>query len=188
MSMASADKFYVASAAVAAPRMEIEHIVKLAVGELQVLVAQRVTILRRLAILRRTLSGLAEMFGHDLLPDDVRGLIKLPAPRTRGSGLTEACRSALSTSTRPLTAREVVDTIRTKDAKAIQNHKDPVASVASILHRLGSYGEATTEVSQSGRRMWAAAEVHRHNYDAGRRRLAAESTPPARQQETFSVE
>jgi hypothetical protein len=61
----------------------------------------------------------------------------------------------------------VVDTIRTKDAKVIQNHKDPVASVTSILHRLGSYGEATTKVSQSGRRMWAPVDADRQNYGVG---------------------
>jgi hypothetical protein len=158
MSTALADKSRVASIAVASPRMEIEQIVKLAGGELQVLLTQRAAILRRLAILRRIVSGLAEMFGDDVLPEEVRALIKLPTRRTRGVGLTEACRAALSTSSRPLTAREVVDTIRAKDAKMIQNHKDPVASVTSILHRLGSYGEATTKVNQSGRRMWAPVD------------------------------
>ena len=167
MSTASVDKSHVASLAVMAPRMEIKQIVKLAGGELEVLLTQRAAILRRLAILRRIISGLAEMFGDDVLPDNVRVLIKLPVQKTRGTGLTEACRAALSTSSRPLTAREVVDTIRTKDAKVIQNHKDPVASVTSILHRLGSYGEATTEVSQTGRRMWAPAEVDRPSYCAG---------------------
>jgi hypothetical protein len=165
MLMASADKSRVAALAVAVPRMEIEQIAKLAGCELQVLLTQRAAILRRLAMLRRIISGLAEMFGDDVLPEDVRVLIKLPtAQRTRGAGLTEACRAALSASSRPLTAREVVDTIRSNDAKVIQNHKDPVASVTSILHRLGSYGEATTEVSQSGRRMWAPVEVDRDNY------------------------
>ena len=163
MSTAPVDNSHVASVAAAAPRMEIEQIVKLAGGELRVLLTQRATILKRLAILRRIISGLAEMFGDDVLPEDVRVLIKLPAQKTRGAGLTDACRAALSTSSRPLTAREVVNTIRSKDARVIQNHKDPVASVTSILHRLGSYGEATTEVSQSGRRLWAPVEVHGHN-------------------------
>jgi hypothetical protein len=176
MSTALADKSHVAFLAVAAPRMEIEQIVKLAGGELQVLLTQRAAILRRLAILRRIISGLAEMFGDDVLPEDVRVLIKLPKERTRGAGLTEACRAALSTSSRALTAREVVDTIRAKDAKVIQNHKDPVASVASILHRLGSYGEATTKVSQSGRRMWAPVEVHRHNYGVGQEAIEAKAS------------
>ncbi len=176
MSTASADKSHVASLAVAAPRMDIEHIVKLAGGELQVLLTQRAAILKRLAILRRIIAGLAEMFGDDVLPEDVRILTKLPAQGTRGAGLTEACRAALSTSSRPLTAREVVDTIRTKDAKVIQHHKDPVASVTSILHRLGSYGEATAEVSQSGRRMWAPVEGHRHNYGVGQEAIDAKAT------------
>jgi hypothetical protein len=176
MSTASTDKSHMAALAVAVPRMEIEQVVKLAGGELQILLTQRAAILRRLAILRRIISGLVEMFGDDLLPEDVRALIKLPTQRSRGAGLTEACRAALSTSSRPLTAREVVDTIRTKDAKVIQNHKDPVASVTSILHRLGSYGEATTEVSQSGRRMWAPVLVHSHNYYVGQEAIDAKST------------
>lgn len=176
MSTALADKSFVASLAVITPRMEIEQVVKLAGGELRALLTQRAAILRRLAILRRIISGLAEMFGDDLLPEDLRALIKLPTQRTRGAGLTQACRSALSTSSRPLTAREVVDTIRAKDAKVIQNHKDPVASVTSILHRLGSYGEATTEVSQSGGRMWAPVEVNQHNHGAGQESIAVKAT------------
>jgi hypothetical protein len=138
-------------------RIDVEQVIKLAGSELQLLLTQRAALLRRLAILRRTIAGLAEMFGDDVLPEEVRTLIKLPMPRTRGTGLTEACRAGLSKSSRPLTAREVVETIRAHDGALIEHHKDPVASVTSILHRLASYGEATTILSPSGRRMWIVA-------------------------------
>jgi len=140
------------------PKIEVEQVIKLAGGELQDLLIQRAAIIKRLAILRRTIAGLAEMFGLEALPEELLLVIKPPVRGSRGSGLTEACRATLSQSSRPLTAREVVDTIRARDGAVIQNHKDPVASVTSILHRLGSYGEATTRLSHTGRRIWIAAE------------------------------
>jgi hypothetical protein len=148
---------------VSATRMEVEQVMRLAEGELLQLLTERGALLRRIAILRRTIAGLAETFGEDLLPEGVRALIKPAAPKTRGTGLTEACRAALANSSQPLTAREVVDRIRNVDAAIIKDHKDPVASVTSILHRLGSYGEATTQVTHSGRRMWTPAGNDRHN-------------------------
>jgi hypothetical protein len=148
----------VAFIAPATPKAEVEKVIKLASGELQDLLRQRAAIIKRLAILRRTITGLAEMFGSDVLTDELLALIKPPSHGTRGTGLTDACRAALSKSTQPLTAREVVESIRIDNDAVIRNHKDPVASVTSILHRLGSYGEATTKLSHSGRRIWFAVE------------------------------
>lgn len=152
---AGAEIAFIASAN---PKTEVEQVIRLASGELQDLLTQRAAIIKRLAILRRTIAGLAEMFGYDALPEELLLLVNPPERGSRGSGLTEACRAALSHSSKPLTAREVVDNIRAHNGAVIQNHKDPVASVTSILHRLGSYGEATTRLSQTGRRMWIAVE------------------------------
>jgi hypothetical protein len=143
-----------------ATKIEVEQVIKLAGAELQTLLEHRAALIRRLATLRRTISGLAEMFGDGVLTEDLQVLVH-PVQKTRGAGLTEACRSILSNSLRPLTAREIVDGIQAIHPAVIQNHKDPVASVTSILHRLGSYGEATTTVSRSGRRTWAPIEDSR---------------------------
>jgi hypothetical protein len=160
MSTVTADKSPTTLIAAAGARMEVEQVVKLAGDELKLLLTQRVALLRRLAVLRRTIAGLVEMFGDDVLPEETRALIKVTTPRSRGSGLTEACRAVLSNSSQPLTAREVVDGIRAMNGDLIRHHKDPVSSVTSILQRLGSYGEATTRISQSGRRLWAAVGNH----------------------------
>jgi hypothetical protein len=148
----------IASIAPATPKTEAEQVIKIAGGELQDLLRQRAAIIKRITILRRTIAGLAEMFGGDTLTEELLALVKPSTHRTRGTGLTEACRSVLRHSSQPLTAREVVEGIRANNGGVIRNHKDPIASVSSILHRLGSYGEATTKLSQSGRRIWVAVE------------------------------
>jgi hypothetical protein len=157
MSMVPKTGAHIAFIAPATRKTEVAQVIELAGSELKDLLRQRAAIIKRLIILRRTIVGLAEMFGNDLLTEELLALAK-PTRRTRGSGLTEACRSALSNASKPLTAREVVDRIRAHDGAVIQNHKDPVASVTSILRRLGSYGEATARLSQSGRRIWVVVE------------------------------
>jgi hypothetical protein len=136
-----------------ATKIEVEQVLRLAGTELHALLEHRAALVRRLSTLRRTISGLAEMFGNDVLTEDLQALVN-PMQKTRGAGLTEACRSIVSNSLLPLTAREIADRIRANYPAVIQNHKDPVASVTSILQRLGSYGEAKTRISRSGRRLW----------------------------------
>lgn len=130
-----------------------KQILTLAVIELKTLLAQRITLLHRIAVVRRTIAGLGKIFGDDLLTEELRTLIKQPAEKSRTS-LTEACRAALVSSSTPLTPHELVDRIRANDPAVIEHHKDPAASVTSILHRLRSYGEATTRMSESGRCVW----------------------------------
>jgi Asp-tRNA(Asn)/Glu-tRNA(Gln) amidotransferase B subunit len=153
-----AAKAHTAFIAPATPKTEVDQVIKLVSSELQDLLRQRAVIIRRVAILRRTIAGLAEMIGGDALSEELLVLIAPRTRGTRGTGLTEACRSVLSNSSQPLTTREVVERIRANNGAVIRNHKDPVASVTSILHRLGSYGESTTQLSKSGRRIWVAVK------------------------------
>lgn len=141
-------------------KVDVEQVIRVAEDELKALLTQRTALLKRLAIVRHTIAGLAEIFGDDVLTEDLRLAMGLPY-KARRTGLTEACRAALNSSSEPLTARELVDRIRANNGALIQNLKTPLASVTSILHRLGSYGEATTKFNQSGQLMWASVDTRR---------------------------
>ena len=132
---------------------DVEQVIEYAQTEVRVLLQQRAEITRRLSLLRRTIADLAKIFGHHVLCQEQLTLIK-PPQRNRCTGLTEACRPVLMKASQPLTAQEVVERMRASNAELICHHKDPIASVSTILIRLESYGEATREVGSSRRRLW----------------------------------
>jgi len=55
---------------------------------------------------------------------------------------------------RPLGAREVCEQIQQRIPPVLLRHKDPLASVTTVLNRLVEYGEARTVVRENGRRAW----------------------------------
>jgi predicted transcriptional regulator len=61
---------------------------------------------------------------------------------------------ALIHATRPVTAREVCDRLRQQSAALLARHKDPMASVTTVLNRLVAYGEARAVALENGRRAW----------------------------------
>jgi|SRR5580700_3810985 hypothetical protein len=132
---------------------DIKYVLTMAREQLGELLQQRATLVKRITTLRRTLNGLAEIFGNEELDEDLKLLINAAAG-TRKSGLTDACRSVLMNSPHPLACRDVVTRIRSTDDSLLRDHKDAVASVTSILYRLQSYGETAASTNPSGRRTW----------------------------------
>jgi hypothetical protein len=55
---------------------------------------------------------------------------------------------------RPLGARDVCEHIRRRLPPVLLRHKDPLASVTTVLNRLVEYGEARTLLGENGRRAW----------------------------------
>jgi hypothetical protein len=55
---------------------------------------------------------------------------------------------------RALSAREVCDRIQERIPPMLARHKDPMASVTTVLNRLVAYGEAKAVALDSGRRAW----------------------------------
>jgi hypothetical protein len=53
-----------------------------------------------------------------------------------------------------LSARGVCDQIQEKMPLMLARHKDPMASVTTVLNRLVAYGEAKAVVLENGRRAW----------------------------------
>ena len=72
----------------------------------------------------------------------------------RQPGFTKACRMVLMEAACPLGAREVCEKIQQRIPPVLLRHKDPLASVTTVLNRLVEYGEARTVVRENGRRAW----------------------------------
>ncbi|GAC1434908.1 MAG: hypothetical protein NVS1B11_22210 [Terriglobales bacterium] len=129
---------------------------KAAHEELQQLIRQRTEIMKRIGTVRQTILGLASIFGEGAVDG---GLLELLDHRSskRQSGFTNACRVVLMESTRPLSAREFCEHIQRRNPPLLLRHKDPLASVTTVLNRLVEYGEANSEVGENGRRAWSWA-------------------------------
>src|ERR1700688_1857736 len=129
----------------------VAEVVKTAHEELRQLMRQRADIMKRIGTLKQTIAGLANLFGDDILGED---LLELVDRKTGGRqpGFTKACRMALMEAGRPLAVREVCEQIQQRLPAVLLRHKDPLASVTTVLNRLVDYGEALSVVRDNGRR------------------------------------
>jgi hypothetical protein len=131
----------------------VHEVVKTAHEELRHLMHQRAEIMKRIGTLKQTISGLANLFGDEILGED---LLELVDRKTGGRqpGFTKACRMVLMEAGRPLSVREVCEQIQQRLPAVLLRHKDPLASVTTVLNRLVEYGEALSVVRDNGRRAW----------------------------------
>ena len=131
----------------------VNEVLKAAHEELRQLLKQRAEIMKRIGTVKQTIVGLANLFGDEVLTDE---LLELVDRRSNGRqpGFTKACRMVLMESERPLGAREVCEQIQRKIPPVLLRHKDPLASVTTVLNRLVEYGEARTIIRENGRRAW----------------------------------
>ena len=114
---------------------------------------QRAEIMKRIGTVKQTIVGLANLFGDEVLNDDLLELVDRKGSG-RQPGFTKACRMVLMESDRPLGAREVCEQIQRRLPPVLLRHKDPLASVTTVLNRLVEYGEARAVVRDNGRRAW----------------------------------
>jgi hypothetical protein len=131
----------------------VQEVVRQAQEELRHLLQQRADVMRRIGTIKQTIAGLAQLFGEEVLSDE---LLELLDRKTSGRqpGFTKACRMALIHATRPVSAREVCDRLQQQSAALLARHKDPMASVTTVLNRLVAYGEAKAVALENGRRAW----------------------------------
>jgi hypothetical protein len=130
-----------------------QQVVKAAHEELLQLVRQRADIMKRIGTVKQTIAGLADLFGEQLLGDDLLELIDRK-PNGRQPGFTKACRRVLMEVRRPLGARDVCRELERYAPAILARHKDPLASVTTVLNRLVDYGEARSLSNDRGRRVW----------------------------------
>jgi len=131
----------------------VQQVVTAAHDELRQLMQQRAEIMKRIGTVKQTIAGLAKMFGDELLGDDLLELIDRK-PNGRQPGFTKACRTVLMEARGPLGAREVCGGLERRDPALLARHKDPLASVTTVLNRLVDYGEARSLTNDRGRRVW----------------------------------
>jgi chorismate mutase len=131
----------------------VQQVVKAAHEELLQLLEQRAEIMKRIGTVKQTISGLANLFGEETLGEELLELIDRK-PNGRQPGFTKACRRVLMEIRRPLGAREVCAELERQAPTILARHKDPLASVTTVLNRLVDYGEARSLTNDRGRRVW----------------------------------
>jgi hypothetical protein len=131
----------------------VQEVVRQAHEELRQLLQQRGEVMRRIGTIKQTIAGLANLFGDGVLSDELLELVDRKSSG-RQPGFTKACRMILMDSKRPLSARDVCDRIQEKAPPMLARHKDPMASVTTVLNRLVAYGEAKAVSLDNGRRAW----------------------------------
>jgi hypothetical protein len=131
----------------------VQEVVKQAHEELRQLLQQRAEVMRRIGTVKQTIAGLANLFGDDVLSEELLELVDRKS-NGRQPGFTKACRMILMETGRPLSARDVCDHIQERIPSMLARHKDPMASVTTVLNRLVEYGEAQAVLLNNGRRAW----------------------------------
>jgi len=131
----------------------VVEVVRQAHDELRQLMRQRAEIMKRIGTVKQTIVGLANLFGDDILSEELLDLVDRKSGG-RQPGFTKACRMVLMEAKRPLAAREVCEEIQRRVPPLLARHKDPLASVTTVLNRLVEYGEARSTIRENGRRAW----------------------------------
>jgi hypothetical protein len=131
----------------------VQEVVRAAHEELRQLMQQRAAIMKRIGTVKQTIVGLAQLFGDGVLSEEMLELVDRKSGG-RQPGFTKACRMVLMEADRPLSAREVCERIQQRIPPILLRHKDPLASVTTVLNRLVEYGEARAVARDNGRRAW----------------------------------
>src|SRR5271169_4435370 len=131
----------------------VQDVIRRAEGELRQLIEERAEVTKRIGTVKQTIVGLANLFGDGILDAALLDLVdRKSGPRQ--PGITRACRRVLLEAGRPMTARNVCDEIQRTLPALLARHKDPMATVNTILGRLLDYGEATVLAGGDGQRAW----------------------------------
>jgi hypothetical protein len=130
----------------------VQEVIRQAHGELRQLLQQRAEIMKRIGTVKQTISGLANLFGDAVLTEELMELVDRKSSG-RQPGFTKACRMILMQAGQAMNARDICDYFQQKMPALLARHKDPMASVTTVLNRLVEYGEAQAVVA-NGRRAW----------------------------------
>ena len=150
----------------------VQEVIRQAHGELHQLLQQRAEIMKRIGTVKQTISGLANLFGDGLLSEELMELVDRKSSG-RQPGFTKACRMILMEAGRAMNARDICEYFQQKMPALLARHKDPMASVTTVLNRLVDYGEAQAVLS-NGRRAWVwIAEAREAPIDRSETRLIA---------------
>jgi len=130
----------------------VQEVIRQAHDELRQLLHQRAEIMKRIGTVKQTISGLANLFGDAVLNEELMELVDRKNSG-RQPGFTKACRMILMEAGRSLNSRDICEYFQQKMPSLLARHKDPMASVTTVLNRLVDYGEAEAVIA-NGRRAW----------------------------------
>ena len=117
----------------------LQMVVEQVGGQLRQLTRQRQSIDRRIAILKRTIKGLALLYGDGMAGTPVE--VAAGEPRL---GITHACRLVLNRADTPLTAREIDAALQQEFPDVFRRTENHRSSLFTVLNRLTKYGEIDT--------------------------------------------
>jgi hypothetical protein len=129
------------------------EVVRAAQQELDTLMRQRSEIMKRIGAVKQTLVGLTSIFDCSAEMISITTSVFAEGSGPHLTGLTNACRMALLQAGIPLRPHQVRDRLRFQGL-SLENHRDPVATVTTVLRRLGQYGEARAVIQADGKRAW----------------------------------
>jgi hypothetical protein len=133
--------------------LHVQEVIRSAEKELYELLQRRADLMKRIGTIKQTLSGLANIFGDCVLTDQMLNFLDRKSVN-RQPGFTRACRVVLMEAKKPLGARLVCLALQQRFPELLQRHKDPIASVTTVLNRLTDYTEARCSLDANGRRVW----------------------------------
>lgn len=88
---------------------DTDHVIGRIQQELQLLLLEHAVLLKRIALIKHTLAGLADIFGSDIISEELQHLL---CKYERHPGLTETCHRILMEFFQPLTVRQLCDRVR----------------------------------------------------------------------------
>lgn len=130
-----------------------KEVVRSAQEELSELLRQKAELMKRIGTIKQTLAGLANLFGDGVLDGELLGFLGRGTP-SRQPGFTRACRIILMEASAPLSLQGVRGELERRFPELLSRHKDPKASIATVLNRLVQYAEARCYLDETGRRVW----------------------------------
>ena len=145
-----------------AASLHVQEVIRSAERELYELLQRRAELMKRIGTIKQTLSGLANLFGDSVLSEELLTLLDRKTA-SRQPGFTRACRLVLMESGAPLGARQACEVLQRRFPELIERHKDPMASVTTVLNRLVDYAEARCFLNENGRRVWEWIAERRSN-------------------------
>jgi len=135
---------------------QMQEVLNAVERELEQLLQQRAQITKRIGTVKQTILGLVKLFGNDRMSESAKQLV-YSRRGVRSPGLTDTCRMVLIEADQPLNAREICARIEQQIYPTLARHKDPLASVTTVLNRLLRYGEVSAVAGSQGGRafLWA---------------------------------
>jgi hypothetical protein len=139
----------------------VQDVLRRAEHELRQLIEERSEVTKRIGTVKQTIVGLANLFGDGILDAALLDLVDRKSS-SRQPGITRACRRVLMEAERPISARKVCDELQRTVPALLARHKDPMATINTILSRLVEYGEATVLPGDRGQRAWLWSADREH--------------------------